>query len=138
MMLVCTPCNISSQDRNLFARTRYTWENLFVYSFFPHTQTLYTHTGANTLMQCPTLAGICLRGMRHRTRIVTAACVMLADLTTFKYRRRRCTTVIIRLLKHYMYVGYCRRVRQTAQHPNTCRVDNRTPSPSLSPQSSRS
>lgn len=138
MMLVCAPCNISSQDRNLFARTRYTWENLFVYSFFPHTHTniVYSHRCKHTNAMShnrgylPTWDAA---SDPHRYGSVCNA----RRFNNIKYRRR-CTTVIIRLLKHYMYMGYCRRVRQTAQHPNTCRVDNRTPSPPLSPQSSES
>ncbi|CAI6351543.1 unnamed protein product [Macrosiphum euphorbiae] len=75
-------------------------------------------------MQCATLAGICLREMRRRTRIVTA-CVMLADLTTLSTDDNSDHSSA-----QTQYMGYCSRVRQTAQHPNTCRVDNRTPSSS--------
>lgn len=75
MMLVRVPCNKISQDRNLFARTRYTMANLFVYSFshFPN-----THPHTNVVSH--TLVGICLRDASDPHRYT--ACVMRADLTT--------------------------------------------------------
>jgi len=69
---ICSPVHGARWKIFLFIRFSHTHTHIYIF---------YTLTGANTLMQCATLAGICVRETRCRTRIVTA-CVMLADLTT--------------------------------------------------------